>query len=242
MANLPSHVITEDHRLDQAATSAQEALADLRWHWTLDETNPDRVSFRRYAEAVGRSDRAIGNMARGYAMWTEGGANDIVRTRSLTDCIELAKLGEESRAATEATAEAMGLSVGNVASAHRDKVKETIRAAHEAAERRGTSVEEEMPRVARLHEDARQARARDKVPRSRRYVQIEGHLSAAKDRLRQALDAAHDVDLEGEEVDLIVDMLHQVAATLRLLDARFTGDSGTDWDAEKDRLVAGGDR
>jgi hypothetical protein len=72
-----------------------------------------------------------------------------------------------------------------------------------------------------------------------RYIEIEGHLAAAKDRLARALDAAHDVDLDGEEVELIVDMLRQVNAALRLLDAKFTGDSGTDWEAEKDALLGG---
>lgn len=237
---LPKKVIAEDRRLDATAVSAQEQLAELRWHWTLDESNPDRVSFRAYAEAVGLNNTAIRAMANGYATWS---ADASVSTRTLTDCIELAKLSTTKQAATEATAQAMGLSVTAVASGHRDKVKETVASATEAAERKGTSVEEEIPRIAQAHETQRKSaakqRAEHKQNHSLRYIQIEGHLAAAKDRLGKALDVAHDVELADEEVELIVDMLRQVNVALRMLDARFVGESGADWDAEAEKLLGG---
>jgi len=237
---LPTKVITEDKRLDGAATNAQEQLAKLRWHWTLDESNPNRVSFSEYGRQVGRANTAIRSMAHGYANFSNASVRG---NRSLTDCIELAKLTTEKQAATEAVADAMNLSVTAVASGHRDKVKETIRAAHEAATRKESSIEEEIPRIAQAHERQRQSaakqRAEHKRSHSMRYIEIEGHLAAAKDRLARALSVAHDVDLNGEETELIVDMLRQVNAALRLLDARFVGESGTDWDNEAERLIGG---
>lgn len=235
MNTLPAKVVAEDQRLDATATTTQEQLARLRWHWTLDESNPDRVSQSEYARSVGRSQVAIRAMAAGYNAFVIG-----VDGRSLTDCIELAKLSTTKQAATEAVAGAMSLSVTAVASGHRDKVKETIAAATEAAERRGTSVADEIPRIAQAHERQRQSAERQRVEHKAahtlRYVQIEGHLAAAKDRLGKALAVAHDVDLDGDEVELIVDMLRQVNVALRLLDVRFTGESHTDWDAEAQLL------
>ena len=47
---------------------ASEELARHRWHWTLDESNPDRVSFSEYAAGVGRHKSQIQSFARGYAL------------------------------------------------------------------------------------------------------------------------------------------------------------------------------
>jgi hypothetical protein len=238
---VPTSVITEDHRLDESASKAQEALARLRWHWTLDESNPKRVSFREYGQAVGRSHRAIGAMAHGYAAFDAARGNEFVPTaRSLTDEIELAKLSETKRAATEAIADATGLSVSNVAAAHRDKVKETIAAAEDAAERRGTSIEEEIPRVAQSHQRTREMESRQRTDRksrsSLRYIEMEGDFAAAKRRLVHALEVAADVEFDDEEMTLLREAIGQLTALLNLIDMRLGGIPNVDWDAEAAKL------
>ena len=52
---LPESVIKEDRRLSRGA----EELCKLRWHWTLDESNPQRISMREYARQVGVRHPAI---------------------------------------------------------------------------------------------------------------------------------------------------------------------------------------
>lgn len=66
---LSPQVIAADRRLDDNAKRASEDLAKHRWHWTLDESNPDRVSIRAYARAVGRHHRTISVQANGFSAW-----------------------------------------------------------------------------------------------------------------------------------------------------------------------------
>jgi hypothetical protein len=66
---LPADVINEDFMLEGQVSGVTEKLAQLRWHWTLDESNPEAVGVREYARQVGRNDSVIHRMARGYANW-----------------------------------------------------------------------------------------------------------------------------------------------------------------------------
>jgi hypothetical protein len=74
------------HRLDEKASKASEALAKLRWRWTMDETNSERVSVREYARQVGRARTVVRKMAQGYADWTRGG-HGALTTSSLSEAI-----------------------------------------------------------------------------------------------------------------------------------------------------------
>jgi hypothetical protein len=67
---LPGKVATQDKRLQAEAKSAGEKLGQLRWHWTLDETNPERVTFRAYARSVGVHHKRIMTDAKA---WEVGG-------------------------------------------------------------------------------------------------------------------------------------------------------------------------
>jgi hypothetical protein len=54
-----------------AAESTSQELAQHRWHWTLDESNPKRVSMRDYTDEVGRSYSTIRTSVKGYALSIE---------------------------------------------------------------------------------------------------------------------------------------------------------------------------
>jgi hypothetical protein len=60
-------------------------------------------------------------------------------------------------------------------------------------------------------------------------------------RLREALDSAADVGFTDEERELIADSLAKLRAVLNLIDARVSGTSTVDWDAELAKL-GGGDK
>lgn len=109
MSTLPAAVVAEDQQLEGEAERSREGLARHRWHWTLDETNPDRVPAREYARSVGRSKNTVLNMVNGYAAWAGRGAPPT----ELADELERAKLSGDRLAATEAVAEAAGVSVGD---------------------------------------------------------------------------------------------------------------------------------
>ena len=73
-----------------------EKLAQLRWHWTLDESNPEAVTVSEYARQVGRSHTVIGYMANGYTKWVAS-----AYATSLADCIAEAQMGPEKIEAAE---------------------------------------------------------------------------------------------------------------------------------------------
>lgn len=70
--NLPANVVETDKRLQRSANE----LMEVRWHWTLDETNPDRVSQLEYARQVGVDHKRIYVDANAWADWlaAQGGA------------------------------------------------------------------------------------------------------------------------------------------------------------------------
>lgn len=229
MSDLPRLAVETDHRLESATESASEALAKHRWHWTLDESNPERVSLRAYAAAVGRSHTTIQRSAQGYLVMVGTGAR-------ATDAIARAQMGAETQAATEAVAEARGVKFD---SARRTRPTETRRVrdmARERAERHGTSVEEEAPKVAQsiVRSERVEQRTRDER-RERlglRFVQMEGKLAKAKSALLDALDVARDVEWEAEHRELLEHTLEGVKSLLSLVDLALTGAADIDWDAE----------
>jgi hypothetical protein len=233
-----------DQRLESGATRASEELAQHRWHWTLDETNPDRMSLRAYARLVGRSLRAIQNVANGYAAFVASqGDEGILVTRSLADHIEAAGLGVEREAATAAVAEASGSTFANVAANKRDEVTSTLGVARERAERRGTTVDEEVVNVAQHRERARQADREERQQRRRmrtaEYMRYEANLGKAARALRAALDMG-DSEFADEERALLMATLANVRALLGLVEMRLAGTADVDWDAELTRLGEAG--
>ena len=231
--SLPKKAIAEDHDLELRANRTTERLAKHRWHWTLDESNPDRVTINAYAKAVGRSFPSVARMVKGYAEFV----GDSARAITLNDAIELANLGEERRAVTEAVADATGLSLATLrAGQHRAEINEVLSTAHERAERKGTTVEEEVPVVAKQRAKMREAdkkrTATRKAKHGFRYIEIEGHLAAAQRRLSQALSTAQDVAWVDEEIELLTDSLGKIRAVLNLIDMRIAGETDVNWDAE----------
>jgi len=230
--HLPTAAIKADARLDAASTTSTEALAEHRWHWTLDETNPDRVSFSQYGRDVGRSFTAIAKHANA---WNEYRLNSRVQT--LADAMELVKLGADRREATEAVAAATGKSPATLRSgSNRQEVTSVLDTARERAERKGTPLADEIPIVAQHREAARKAQATSQAERQKRhtmrYLELEGDIASAKIKLTHVLKATAGHQLEPEETELLRTSIAALAALLNLIDLRLGGDTHTDWDAE----------
>src|ERR1035437_3688429 len=212
---LPPEVVERDHELETQVGKTTEALADQRWHWTLDESNPDRVSFSEYGRQVGRSHKTIGAMARGYASWT---AAPRAGTAGLTECIERARQGVERSAAIDAVAKDQGIAYAGARKIHAPIVAEVLEAAREKAEANDTSVEHEIPIV--MHE------RKVKEQEAANWVE------------RQKVQAKGDtVDLELQAKQLIGDAHRKIDEYMRVIDGVEFSEQTRGWlSADLDRL------
>jgi len=232
---LPAEVIETDHNLEKIADRAGHQLAAHRHYWTLDESNPQRVTVAEYARQVGRAHATIRVMVLGFDSHSrnEGSPSDLQHE------ISKARMSSESAAAAEAVAKARGVSLGSVRDvrtrAHQEarRVREIAR---QLAEERGTSVEQEAPKVAETivrQERAEQAAEADKRERHDiRFIELEGYLVKAKRELLKALKIAPNVDWDDESKELLTETVGNVKALLTLIDTALSGMSGVDWDAE----------
>jgi len=236
--------VAEDRRLESANEKTTEKLAAHRWRWTLDESNPERLSINQYALRVGRTRSVVQAMANGYAAWAgRGSAATPGGPATLGDFIEQAKLGSETAEATEVVAAATGKSFSTVARGHRSEVRSTLDTARERAERKGTTVSEELPAVAEWREKGRKARQNERDARqAKRFtlVEIEGHLGYAIRRLREALKLASEADFDAEETAVIEESIEKLKTMIALLDMKITGENTTiDWEGEFEAVLGG---
>ena len=238
---LPSEVVAEDQRLDSEAKSKQLELARLRWHWTQDETNPERVSINAYAKAIGRTRDKVGAMVKGYASFmAQDGVPDVGDRRSLGEFIEMAKYSETKQLAAEAIADTEGLRVDNVLSHRRESVRDLLAVALDASERRGTTVEEEITRHAEnaaKHKEIEAKRtAEHKTKHTARWLSVEVKIGKAQRLLVEVLDETEGVEFLSDERELMGEALGKLRATLNLIDMRVVGTADIDWDAELQKM------
>lgn len=248
---LPKSVIKKDHDLEQDYEAIGSELMELRWHWTLDESNPKRVPIREYAREVGRAESGIRADANGWAASiAANAAHGDVRSetpgqaRTPNDFRELAKLGAEKQYAAEAIAKVSGKSAGNVARAKREELTAVVNRARERAERKGRAgteaVIEEIDTVVEWDAKAAATRARvreqDKKRHTSRYIEIEGDLGVAMQRLRKVLNVAEGVGFTEEEIELMTVSLGKLRALMNLIDLRIAGETNIDWDAEFQKI------
>lgn len=223
-------IVAEDRALENGASRASEQLAGHRWHWTLDESNPDRLSVREYARLVERALSTVQAQVNGYAAWVTGPDRS-----GLDEQIGRATAGVEREAVIDAVAKARGVSFQYVRKTRANEVSRIRQLAREKAEEKGTSVEVEAPQIAAMAAkyDEAQIRVRDErvARRTLRYVEIEGYLLAALRPLAKAVALAGQ-DWDSEERELLKDSVHKIRTVLVLLDGRITGTPAIDWDAE----------
>jgi hypothetical protein len=223
-------IVEEDHRLERGESSAIEAFARHRWHWTLDESNTERMSFREYARMVGRDNMAVLRHAKGYAAWVQTD-----QSAPLGDFIARAAMGIEREAVTEAVAQARGLTFQTATRTRSSEIGRIREQARDAAERRGTTVEEEAPKIAtmaaRLDETELRIRDERAARRTLRYIEVEGLLRKALRPLNEAVKIAG-LTWDDEERELLIATVAQIRELLLLLDSRITGTARIDWDAE----------
>lgn len=98
---LPTAVAQRDRELQAAG----DELAELRWHWTRNTDNPERVTFREYGRQVGRDPAVI----RAYAVAHE--LSDEYPEMSASERARLAGFSPEKRSQIVFRAEQDGVSI-----------------------------------------------------------------------------------------------------------------------------------
>lgn len=231
---LPAEVIETDHRLEKAASTADEGLAKHRWHWTLDESNPNRVSLREYARHVGRDVSRIAHQAKGYANWV------LTPGSTLWESIERAKMSTERAEIVEAVAAANEITFGHAAKQYTPDVTRVREATERAAERQPDMTTEDRREYAkRTAQNLARSRASEQQRRDDRKRQRTANfmlLDARLDQMRRAgidaLNIARDAEVGPEEIALLETTLDSLRALISLLNSAITGASDVDWDSE----------
>lgn len=187
---LPEWVVQKDHELVSAAEKTQMETAEHRWHWTLDESNAERVSLREYAKRVNRSHSVIKAFADGYATWVVGAR------RPLAEEISRAQVGAEKEAKIEAVSEATGKTFSNVKSGKNPDVKKAMEAAThavgqaqaQAAEEGKTLTTEEIKATAKKAAEAQVAAPTE-------VINMEKYTETAVCNIRNILENLLTVDI-----------------------------------------------
>lgn len=236
---LSQAVVAEDARLERLAERSRLELARYRWHWTLDLRNEDRIAIPEYARQVSRHVRTIDDMVTGYRQWTENSNN----VREFSDYLARAKLRGDDRHATEAVAAARGIGVETARRHHAPEIREVKATAQERAERRGTTVENEIGEVAQARRKVQNSREKVKAEEAKahtiRYIEAEGLISVAMRNLRHLLDTTRTVEFSDDEQVLLADSLNRLKALLNLLEVQLVGAADVDWDKEMGKLTGG---
>jgi hypothetical protein len=238
-------VVREDRRLEDTAERSRAELAKHRWHWTLDESNPNRVSVAAYARAVVRNHATINDMVHGYATWLveqekSGGAPGSAPT--LGDAVALAKMRGETATVAKVIAKVSGVTVESVRRHKAGEIRSVKAAAQERVERSKTptTFEAEAERVAESRVTGAKTRKKKKEQakkrRTFRYVSVEGKVAKARRECLSALEELQDVSFADEERELLAAAVADLQAILRLIDLRLDVDASVDWDAEMRKL------
>jgi len=232
-------IVAEDRKLEQRAEGQARELMAHRWHWTLDESNPARMSLRGYAEMVGKSYTVIANHANGFALLRADRAGAI----SPSEAMERANMGAETEAATQAVAQAHNLSFHYTRQERAAEVRRVRELARQRAEQRGTTVAQEAPGVADLLARSDRAARREHGERRKRlglrYIEVENEVDKARKHLLKAARVAEGLDFEAEHRDLLAYSLDTVRRLLDMMDRAIVGDFSPDWGDEL-RVIEGG--
>jgi hypothetical protein len=206
---LPADVINEDFMLEGQVSGVTEKLAQLRWHWTLDESNPERVTVSEYAREVERGQAAIRRSAAGYEAWI----NDASLT--LADHMARVQMGPEKIEA----ARILGIP--------------PVRARDTRTEegRQVRDLSEQLKKVERKERDATDKNT------AYRWLELSGTLAKAKQMLVAEVPAAQRVTFESDEIETLTENIREVRTVLDLLQMAVAGTTNVNWDEELAKVV-----
>jgi hypothetical protein len=235
---LPPAVIKEDRALEERASSSAADLCKLRWHWTMDESNPGRVSMREYARQVGKAERSISTDARAYGIFSDTGARI-----TINDARERAAMSVETLAAAEVVAKHHGVKLGQARKEHRRTIARIRDTAREVAEDKGTSTVDEIPGAAEfLWEESEAEQERDERRKRNtptRLLEAEEAWSKSYDYLLKGARAVERVEFDAEERELLRGTLDNIKRLLVILDRALSDRQDRSWISDL-KVIEGG--
>lgn len=220
--NLPPEVIQEDRDLQEVERSASEQLIRLRWHWTMDQSNPGRVSVAEYAQQVGVNQSTVYRSANGYLIFLSA-KEDPFNSMSPSAAVHRADMAVDRRRNVDAVAKAHGnIHPVNVEKNHRDELNRVRDAVRDHVETHPTASDDELQRIAdrtakNIKTSADLARnQRDQLLQSQPHLltEILGETAKARESLIKARALAKDADpslLPADGLDRIDNALQEVA-------------------------------
>jgi len=202
---IPQEVIKEDRDLMSISENATERLMELRWHWTLDESNLGHVSISEYARQVGVGYDAINEHAKGHQFKIDLALkrqDDLRQDRKPSDFAKLAAMSEENAIITDAVAEAEGISVSRAKDGRKPEISRVRDAVAEHMERQPLATPDERREVARrIARNISTSRKlgqdqREKLLRSQPHLltELQGELAKAREALIAARALTRDAD------------------------------------------------
>lgn len=238
--SLPVSAIKEDKRLEGEASSASEQLSRHRWHWTLNQDNPKRVSIREYARAVGRSERVVRVQVNGYVEWSTATGS----RRSLSESIERAAVSAEKAELVEAVAEANEVTFQTARQNYASDVTRVREAVERHVEKKPEITPEEKTHytkkvaktMARSRQAAEQRETQRAERRTARFMTIDGEIAQAIRCLNRALHEARHGGLESDAVEMLESSLDRLRSLTDLVRLAIVGSVDVDWDEELMKL------
>jgi hypothetical protein len=248
---LPAEVAERDKQLDAEIARTTEELMELRWHWTLDTTNPDRVTAAAYGRAVGRARQVISGDANAWARWltdqskrTHMGAAQVGEPHTPDDYRQLVKLSDEREQVVRAVARANNKKFSNVAVNMRKEVNEALTEAQDRAERNGTTVATEITEAAKflakfpseVQKDAALSEAGKKYWAEKKaaeakcrpeYLALQKRIDAAVSALENDLCDAGTIAFTKEETDALHGSLDRLSVLVGQVQTRIGKASGS---------------
>lgn len=235
---LPTHVVEKDHQLETEADRANGNLAEHRWHWTLDGSNPQRAeSVIDYARQVGRHESTIQKMVNAYKSIRDNPGSD------LQQAIQLQGVKQADRKIVEAVSKATGTSVVNTRQHHRgdvDRVRNAVADARVREEDLTPEREEEVIHKTASFIAAGRKAERAAVQNRKRSVPLqvlvlEGDFAQAKSILNKTLKDAQALEMDGLDqafIDGLTDAIDKIVALAKLVQMALAQTADVDWDAE----------
>jgi hypothetical protein len=224
--------VEKDRRLERQAGQATLALMEHRYLCVKE------FGLRQYAKAIDKNFKTVARYARAWQMWQDEGVSGVLTQRSPNDVLELAGLGQATREAADAVAEAKGIHVGQVRQSYPHEVRRVREAvADEPPETRpakAQKVAQQMEKTRRAQEEYRTER-RGRMTTT--YLDLEREVDKARRALTVALTIARESQMDEECVTLLTDSIVQLKTLLGLIDLAVSGKIDVDWDMEMRKIT-----
>lgn len=226
MSSLPLEIIEQDRSLDKQASRAREELSKLRWHWVRDPNGP-QIPVTEYARQVGAHHAWVQECVDGWDMIVRG----LKPASDLADAHKLAKMSQDQATATDAVAQAEGISVSRAKDGRKEDVRRVREAMDVYAEKHPESTPEDRAEVAqRAAQNISTSRKIEREHRDQLLASqpalltiVQGELAKAREALVKVNGLVQDAEMDifpeagKQQLARSLDEITKLSSDLRIL-------------------------